>query len=104
MGLRIMESVQEMPIEDAVQIVVDKFNAVITSQADKRSTKGKRYCLIPTNNAREIRYVETLGFPNGCVPMGVEETWLDKIINALVEKGHLYKLVQVNGHGYFVQA
>ena len=33
-----------------------------------------------------------------------KQLWLRRIVAALIDKGHIFKLDKVTGHGYFIQA
>jgi len=82
-------------------------NSLIQQTSDEKSVQGYRYFVLDTNNTflREYQY---FGLPPGKSfnPSKEEEKqrWLPRIIQALIEKGHIYKLDKVNGHGYFIQA
>lgn len=90
----------------AVEDVINEINRLIQEKSDKESIKGKRYILLNTHNDPFILY-NNLGIPKNKVFTTAEEEknlWLHRIIQALEDKGHIFKLVQVNGHGYFIQA
>ncbi len=73
---------------------IAEINRLIQETAENESVKGKRYILLDTHHGVGRNYVR----------LGRQTPWLRRIINALVEKGHLFKLVEENAHGYFIQA
>ncbi|MCP5506411.1 MAG: hypothetical protein H7A38_05975 [Chlamydiales bacterium] len=93
-------------LEDVIKRVVEEINKLIQKHPDSDSAKGKRYFVLSTNREPFESYLK-LGLPEGKFMISEEDEkkiWLRRIINALVEKGHLFKLEKVNGHGYFIQA
>lgn len=85
---------QAIYMREVAEGTIAEINRLIQETAENESVKGKRYILLNTNHGAAYNYVQ----------LGRETPWLQRIINALVEKGHLFKLVKENGHGYFIQA
>ncbi|EKE08203.1 MAG: hypothetical protein ACD_17C00291G0004 [uncultured bacterium] len=98
---------QPITLRDAVIDVIAQINDAINKTSENASIKGKRYILLNTHHSRRLQDYHRLGLPEDKVFVTEEEEnqiWLRRIINALVAKGHLFKLDKVNGHGYFIQA
>jgi Family of unknown function (DUF648) len=97
---------QTITLRKATEDVIAEINKLIQKSSDAASVKGKRYVVLNTNKD-PLRQYNNLGIPSGKFFINEEEEkqlWLRRIIQALVEKGHLFKLDTVNGHGYFIQA
>lgn len=97
---------QKVTMRIAAEDVIKEINRLIQEKSDKESTNGKRYILLNTHDDPFSEY-NNLGVPANQFSITVEEEkklWLNRIIQALVDKGHIFKLVKVNGHGYFIQA
>jgi hypothetical protein len=99
---------QSITLREAVNDVINQINTQISKAPAAASTKRKRYILLNTNEGTLGDYLR-IGLDGqyvSFVPSEEEEsqTWMARIINALVAKGHLFKLDKVNGHGYFIQA
>jgi hypothetical protein len=93
-------------LEEAVIDVIGQINKALTETPEGASIKGKRYILLDTNS-EILGIYHRLGLPKGkhaLTPVGENQRWLRRIINALVAKRHLFKLDRVNGCGYFIQA
>lgn len=96
---------QPVTLRKVAEDVIAEINQLIQNSSDQASTKGKRYLVLNTN-AYPFRSYMSLGLPSVIVISEEEEkqAWLRRIVDALVKKGYLFKLDQVNGHGYFIQA
>lgn len=97
---------QPITLREAVVDVIAKINDAIAKTPENASIKGKRYILLNTNSG-SLQDYNRLGIPDDQFSITEQEEqqiWLRKIINALVAKGHLFKLATVNGNGYFIQA
>jgi len=92
-------------MSDVVNDVVEEINRLIQEKSDRDSVKGMRHVVLNTNVYPYMQYL-CLGVPEDKSVMNEEERyrWLPRIINSLVEKGHLFQLEKINGHGYFIQA
>lgn len=91
----------------AVTDVIAQINEAIAQTPENASVKGKRYILLNTANNGSLQDYHRLGLPDNQVIVTREDEqqiWLRRIINALVAKGHLFKLVEVDGRGYCIQA
>lgn len=91
---KVKKEKQTVTMRKAAEDVTNEINKLIQEKSDKESTKGKRYILLNTHDDPFSQY-DRLGER--------EKPWLDRIIHALIDKGHIYKLDKVNGHGYFLQ-
>lgn len=98
---------KKITLRKAVKDVVMEINSCIQKHSKSNdSIKGKRYMVLDTNKRPFSQYIN-LGLPRAQLFVNDDEMkklWLRKIINALIEKGYLYALETVNGHGYFIQA
>lgn len=91
-------------LRKVAQDTVVEINRQIQGTAEGESTKGKRYILLNTNDPPFLGY-NRLGAPGGFIRAeDADRLWLQRILTALVNKGHLYQLVKVTGNGYFIQA
>jgi hypothetical protein len=99
---------QSITLREAVEDVITQINTQISKAPAAASAKGTRYILLNTNHGTLRDYLH-IGLDGQYVPFissdeQESQTWMARIINTLVAKGHLFKLDQVNGHGYFIQA
>lgn len=97
---------QPITLREAVVDVIAQINKAIAETSEDASVKGKRYILLNTNRG-SLRDYNELGLPEGkgfVTEKERSQIWLRRIVNALIEKGHIFKLDNVNGHGYFIQA
>lgn len=94
-----------LTLRKVAEDVISEINRLIQNKSDQASKKGKRYILLNTNEDPLMTY-NYLGVNSGILICKEEENklWLRRIITALVDKGYLFKLDKVNGHGYFIQA
>lgn len=94
-----------LTLRKVVEDVISEINRLIQNKSDQASIKGKRYILLNTNED-PLRAYNNLGVNSGYISCEEDENklWLRRIITALVDKGYLFKLDKVNGHGYFIQA
>lgn len=76
--------------------VINGINEMITNAPEKPSVREQRYILLNFNNRWILPYYRMENKKN--------PPWLERIINALVEKGHLFKLDEKKGLNYFIQA
>ena len=88
--------------------VIGRINKLIAESADNNSIQGKRYLLLNTNHA-PFNEFNFLGLPPGkfwADEEGRKKLWVHRIIHALIEKGHLFRLDKADpwGHGYYIQA
>lgn len=105
-AIEIIMDLKTVTMREVVKDVIKKMNGLIQESSDEKSVKGKRYFVLDTGRGPFHRY-NRLGVPPNAVYISEEEEkkiWLKRIIQALIEKGHIFKLDKVNGHGYFVQA
>lgn len=94
----------QVTMREVVKLVIDQINKEMRKTKDGESVKGKRFILLNTNH--KLRSYDQLGFPSGTIITRdmEKQAWIHRIIDALIKKGHLFKLDRVNGHGYFIQA
>jgi len=95
---------QQVTMRQVAEATIAEINKLLQETGGDESVKGKRYVLLKTSD--QFFYYDPLGGPSGFTIMDGEEKlfWLHRIIDALIAKGHLFQLVKVNGHGYFIQA
>ena len=98
---------QALTLRKVTEDLIAEINRLIQEKPDQASLKGKRHVVINTNIYPFMQY-DKLGLPKGVLFSRSEEEdkllWPRRIIQALADKGHIFKLDNVNGHGYFVQA
>jgi len=93
-------------LKEIVENVIKKINELIKKNSDQKSVKGKRSIYLNTNVSPFLEY-NGLGLPLDKFYITKEEEkqrWLTRIIQSLIDKKHIFKLDDVNGHGYFIQA
>jgi hypothetical protein len=98
------ETESQVTMRQVVGIIIAQINKEIQKTKEGESVKGKRFILLNTNDRLRPYYL--LGMKNlGLYTFDdVKQSWMNRIIDALIKKGHLFKLDRVNGHGYFIQA
>lgn len=101
---------QQKPItlREAALDIVAQINEQISKAPLEASPKQARYIRLDTNRGTLNDYLHTgrNGQQISCILSDEQEneTWLARVINALVAKGYLFRLSAVNNHGYFIQA
>lgn len=100
LGLNLEERENEHSLGKVAEYIVATINDFIKDSDPEASRKGRRYMLLNTNHGQLNRY-QSLG--SGCWGPD-EDRWIHRVITALVNKGHIFKLDKINGHGYFLQA
>lgn len=87
-------------LKKIIEDVVDEINKLIQKTPGNMSVKGQRYFVLNTNHEPFSKY-NSLGLPEKFVITDEEDKqrWLHRVIQALVDKGYLFKLDKVNGHG-----
>lgn len=89
-------------MREAITNVVQYINNALQNASEESSTQAKRYVHIDTNDGILQNYF--------CLPLPemalskVGKGWVRRIIDALVEKGYLFRFVKECGYSYFVQA
>lgn len=84
--------------------VVEEINRLIKTRNTQLSLKDQRYLLIRTHKELWDGY-NGLGLPKGALTVEDDKKkWPYVIIQALAAKGHIFKLIKVDGHGYHIQA
>lgn len=88
-------------MREVTEAVINTINLGFQNSSEGASIQGKRHLILNTNHHlllyNQLRTDDdTLDYE--------EQRWIHQIITALVNKGHLFALEQVNGHGYFIQA
>ena len=85
--------------------VVDQINVLIQKSPDGESVKGKRSVLLKTNSEPFLQY-DTLGVTDELEEQDEVEKqrWPRRAIRALIDKGHIFELCDVNRYGYCIQA
>ena len=79
----------EVSLTDVAADVIKDINEQLEKSSERESTKGKRYLLLETNHGNMSSY-------------GQDD--IETVVNALVDKNHLFKHIKTNGHGVFIQA
>ncbi|MGK5595668.1 MAG: hypothetical protein ACSNEK_09980 [Parachlamydiaceae bacterium] len=97
---------QTVTLRTVAEDLISEMNKLIQNSSDQASAKGKRYFVLDTNKD-PFKASSSLGLPSAQAFISKEEEkqlWLHRIIQALIDEGHIFKLNEVNGHGYFIQA
>lgn len=91
----------------AITDVISAINKEILKTPEEASLKGKRYIQLDHDSQERenlfLKEYHRLGCQKG-QPVDNDERWLKRIIDALVAKGHLFKLDKIDNYGYFLQA
>lgn len=101
------KEVATVQLRTAVIDVIDEINRLIEIASDDNSVQGKRDLYINTHNDPFNAYSyagackDPLDFFNG---FDESKIWLTRILNSLVDKGHIFKLKRINNNGYYIQA
>ncbi len=101
---------QTVTLRQAVLDVISAINAAISNTPEDASLKGKRYIKLDHNANNPDNFLMKEYDRLGCRQFGfvsdeeLNQRWLKRIVDALVENGHIYELDKENGHGYFIQA
>jgi hypothetical protein len=82
---------ETISLKQVAEKVIEEINNQIQNSSDQASWKGKRSIVLNINKASFAKYSDKI-------------SWLEDIINALVNKGYVFKLISSNGHGYYIQA
>lgn len=87
--------------------VIAQINQEI-ARAPANSTPQARRSILLNRNHGILSTYKDLGYPSREKTLTAEaadkQRWIWRIIDALVDQGHLFKLEKYNGHGYFIQA
>jgi hypothetical protein len=95
---------QIFTLRDVVQDIIAEINDLISRSPEDESLKGKRLVKLITSRGR-LSHCKYLGLPKGRpFDAGKDQIWIRRIIHALVEKGHLFKLDEDLGSEYWIQA
>lgn len=95
---------QIFTLRDVVQDVIAEINDLISHSPHDDSIKGKRLVKLITDPGY-LKPYKYLGLPNDRpFDEGKNQIWVRRIIHALVEKGHLFKLDEDLGSQYWIQA
>lgn len=91
--------------EEVIAEMNKQFQSGICSVSTKNLTKNHRYFVVDTTVNPFKPYVR-LGSEPGIFLSEEQEKqlWLYRILKALVDKGHLFKIDRIDRHGYFIQA
>ncbi|HEX2582697.1 MAG TPA: hypothetical protein VHL30_01125 [Chlamydiales bacterium] len=96
----------KVSMRQVAQDVISKINHKIQkNDKSDNSVKAKRTILL-RRASRALRKYTELGGQHIPVPFPIPPNmyWIQRIIDALVEKGHLFRFVKKNEYGYFVEA
>lgn len=93
---------------DVVKEIISEINALIEKSSDREPIEKQRYLFLNTNEDPLFLYNELGLSKKDAYNMSDEERnkqlWIPRIINALIDKGHLFKLHKTASTGYFIQA
>lgn len=95
---------ETITLRQATEDVILEINRLIQFAPSQSSIKSQRYIILNHNEGNLSSYAKSHIKTSSLKSPTEKQSWLDCIIQALVSKGHLFKLYKVNGHGYFVQA
>lgn len=110
-GKLIMERRDVRWVEKAVTLrkvtkdVIAELNRLIQHDSGRGVMQGQ-YPLVLNTNKEPFYTYSQLGLPLNKRTLTIEEEkllWLRRIIGALINKGHISKLIAVNGHGYIIE-
>lgn len=90
---RIIWEKETITLKKVTEDVIHEINKEIQNSSDKKSIKGKRYLEISTSKEPFFSYA-SLGLAKAMFSISEEEAkklWLRRIVEALVEKGYLFK-------------
>jgi hypothetical protein len=100
-----IKTLRKVTLRQVAEIVVEAINVKIHDSSPEGSIKGGRRVILDCNGP--IYFYQRVGISNNS-KMTVEEErkarWIDRIIDALVAKGHIFSFDDYSGHGYFIQA
>ncbi|PWU16008.1 MAG: hypothetical protein C5B45_01475 [Chlamydiae bacterium] len=92
----------------AITDVIAAINTGLRETPENASLKGKRYIRLDHDSQEEenffLKEYHRLGCKGFVSDEELNQRWLKRIIDALVAKGHLFKLDKQDPYGYFVQA
>lgn len=103
---KIKSKEQTLTLKKAVEDVISQINKLIQDTPEQASLRGKRYVFLNTSHPPLQQY-NLLRLPTEKFTLNKEDVkkiWVRQIIQALLEKGHLFKLVIVNSQQFFIQA
>ncbi len=90
----------EVAFKQVVEETIAEINDGIRNTPDEASPKGKRYIHLQRHPEHiDTSVLSRYGHDGPC-----KKEWVKHTIDALVAKGYLFRLVEENGHGLFVQA
>lgn len=85
--------------------LIQELNQLIQKKDAQESAKGKRDIFVNVTKGRMSAYTNLGLHEDEPVIAGEEkEKWLDLIIKALIEEGHIFKLISTSSRGYHIQA
>lgn len=100
----------QVTMRKAIIDVIAAINAAIQETPEEASLKGKRYIRLDHNSNEPETFFLKEYDRLGCKQFGfvsdeeLNQRWLKRIVDALAEKGHIFKLDKQNNYGYFIQA
>jgi hypothetical protein len=98
--------VKSINLRQVVEIVINEINAQIQAASADKPIKGCRSVLLNTNRG-PLCWLQRAGIPAKSKMTAEEENkarWIYRVIQALIDRGHIFSLDNENGHGYFIQA
>ncbi len=94
---------QTVTLKECTEAVIKEINTLLIRSSPTKSLKGKRYLHLNTHKQPLLQYANIFNYQT-INQNSTKKYWLDLIIQALIDKNHIHRLVQENGHGYFIQA
>jgi len=90
---------RSITLHEAICYVIDQINLAIDQNPESSSIKRKRSIQLSFPSFGILYSLQ-----NCCVNYTDGTTWLSRIVNALKQKGHIFKILSANGCEYSIQA
>lgn len=95
---------RSVTLREVAHDVIAQINQAIAESPANSTPQARRSILLNRDNGILLTY-NNLGLPaRNLTDADDKHRWIWRIIDALVDQGHLFKLEKYNGHGYFIQA
>ncbi|KAF3361816.1 Uncharacterized protein PHSC3_001582 [Chlamydiales bacterium STE3] len=94
---------KRVTLRDVAEEIITEINRLIENSPGHASNKGKRCVLLETSKGALHPFCRLGSKKEVSYEENEKNLWLYRVIQALVDKGYLFKL-EVNGQGYYVQA
>lgn len=83
---------------------IAEINECIKNNSDKISIKDKRKVCLGMHPEDPLKSYRYLGNPSTTNEWEDKDLWLKRIVQALIDKKHIFKLDEIDGNGYHIQA